>query len=1042
MNLSLVSNYLTSSDPSLQKETEIFVTQAFNYFETLRSDVNGWKICVETLLNCGQQLSESAVFFCLHVIENYLKTNYELDDESNRNVFRQFVFSWFSVNEVNSIYILNKFAYIVNTLFLFDFPSQRWNTFFQDFLAVCQNQRNCDLFLRILLQINADVADREIPRTPKKTYEHSENERNNLIKDKMRETCLLDVAHFWFNVIVSSKYNETTYRDSSPPLVCLCLNVIGAYVAWIDISLVTNESVMSDLFKLFEKIEYRCAVCECFTNILHKGMDPQSKAQLIEQFMAVDSVKAKFISVSNNSDCEDEEEREFTVKLSRLFNTAGLELVECYKKVKPKQSIEESPNSLLSFIHNAIECKFNILCQLLSHKNHIASFQVHSFAREFIQWLKNTKPDKVCVEDAKTQEFVVIISKSKFPLDYDFNVEEESEFEECRKSSKILFENLMCLNSMTCFNFLCYNVIEEIFRDWRSGKYTFADIEVALYFLYLLGENMNVIPDQKRCENLLQVMITSSISSYPHQCVHLMYFDIILRYEKFISHSLNFLVPQILISFLDERGFKNSSLKVRSRVSQVFNKFVKSHIKSKGSDKLHGFAEDIMKRLQDFLKLDITEEPSEGMTNGNVKPVNIFDDVHYYIRDEDQLLIYETVSVLIVCNHNFDIPKKGFLMRNLLFEPIWEKFESVFAKVSSLVATNDLSNCDNKINEERSVQIRNYCKSLSHYISLIARTSKGFSNVQTVKSINAQIIYLESFNRFVKCLTLNVNEDSLFAMQSAIRQLLHRLIVCLDETDILPLLPVAIENIFLTRLSFNAKNIQELVPLINQIVSKFKHSWMFQRDLMPFLKQMFLPLISSIFNLTADLNLGNDERQALHKSYYSFLCVLASNNILEVFTSLGKFNVLEKVLMSVVQGAVEFPDVTTQKSCFLVLKKIIDLQDSAPQLKSENGSSFKENQFLVEFMYKTVIPACFYAQLRQQDENQMTNECINCLRSIQQIRGNEEFCSYIQLQLLPQHFPNFSRSADLLHALVNNDNKLLKNTFKTFIQQFKKHELI
>jgi hypothetical protein len=55
----------------------------------------------------------------------------------------------------------------VNSVFLIDFPLQKWNTFFSDILALCLNKKNCDLFLRILLQINADVADREIPRSPK-----------------------------------------------------------------------------------------------------------------------------------------------------------------------------------------------------------------------------------------------------------------------------------------------------------------------------------------------------------------------------------------------------------------------------------------------------------------------------------------------------------------------------------------------------------------------------------------------------------------------------------------------------------------------------------------------------------------------------------------------------------------------------------------------------------------------------------------------------------------------------------------------------------
>lgn len=52
-------------------------------------------------------------------------------------------------------------------MFLIEYPSRGWDNFFDIFLSLCQSQENCNLFLRILLQINADVADREISHTPK-----------------------------------------------------------------------------------------------------------------------------------------------------------------------------------------------------------------------------------------------------------------------------------------------------------------------------------------------------------------------------------------------------------------------------------------------------------------------------------------------------------------------------------------------------------------------------------------------------------------------------------------------------------------------------------------------------------------------------------------------------------------------------------------------------------------------------------------------------------------------------------------------------------
>lgn len=72
-----------------------------------------------------------------------------------------------SSSEADGPLIQNKAAQIICMVFLSDFPT-RWPTFFEDLLgtlnlgttAIC-------IYLRILQAINAEIADREIPRTQK-----------------------------------------------------------------------------------------------------------------------------------------------------------------------------------------------------------------------------------------------------------------------------------------------------------------------------------------------------------------------------------------------------------------------------------------------------------------------------------------------------------------------------------------------------------------------------------------------------------------------------------------------------------------------------------------------------------------------------------------------------------------------------------------------------------------------------------------------------------------------------------------------------------
>lgn len=176
---------------------------------------------------------------------------------------------------------------------------------------------------------------------------------------------------------------------------------------------------------------------------------------------------------------------------------------------------------------------------------------------------------------------------------------------------------------------------------------------------------------------------------------------------------------------------------------------------------------------------------------------------------------------------------------------------------------------------------------LSHSINLISATSKSFSPVHTIKSVGLQDLYLHSFDMFLKTVSLNMDSESRILLQIAIRMLLHRLIVCLDEEEMVPLLPNAIQTLFLSSNEITAKSLQELVPLFSQIVPKYKHSWLFQRDILPFIGQIFSPLILLFFNLYTSAG-SESEKFSLQKSYYVFMNIIFTSNLIPSFFDLGK----------------------------------------------------------------------------------------------------------------------------------------------------------
>ena len=133
---------------------------------------------------------------------------------------------------------------------------------------------------------------------------------------------------------------------------------------------------------------------------------------------------------------------------------------------------------------------------------------------------------------------------------------------------------------------------------------SFADVEVALTLFFILGEIGNwwyqlwahiSESTTKQLEAFFAETITliaqgrilqipylsylsltcAALSTYPHQSVALVYYDTLVRYEKYLPENPDVL-RSILIAFLDNRGIRNSNATIRSRTCYLFQRFVKN----------------------------------------------------------------------------------------------------------------------------------------------------------------------------------------------------------------------------------------------------------------------------------------------------------------------------------------------------------------------------------------------------------------------------------------------------------------------------------
>ncbi|GFO01905.1 exportin-t-like [Plakobranchus ocellatus] len=92
-------------------------------------------------------------------------------------------------------FIRNKIAQVASLVFVCDFP-QRWPQFFHDLMArLTSGSLAVDMYLRILLSVQQEVVDRDIAHSPE------EAQRNNLLKDAMREMCVTELANSWYQIM-------------------------------------------------------------------------------------------------------------------------------------------------------------------------------------------------------------------------------------------------------------------------------------------------------------------------------------------------------------------------------------------------------------------------------------------------------------------------------------------------------------------------------------------------------------------------------------------------------------------------------------------------------------------------------------------------------------------------------------------------------------------------------------------------------------------------------------------------------------------------
>lgn len=885
MNINLAS-LLSSTNTNDQ-------AQALQQFNELLEAKEGLKVALCLLEQPPGNNSEWVVFFCLRLLEEFIKQKYYSVDEQDKLSMKKLCLIWFKncmsyqLNEPQ--YVINKKAQLVSLLFTLEYPNN-WPTFFLDLLPIINpsNYKMVQLYLSLLLTMNDDVMNKAIPRS------EQELQRNTVIKDHMREDCVNGLVDSLYLILLERSYSQ--YVEN----VCSALKILGLYSQWIDISYVIHSRFLELFTALLRDEATPASVVECFQCILNKGMENPAKLELIELLNSI-MIQSGLIESSLF-----ENDFDLQYDVARYYNTMGNQMIYAFQCTAKQEQDLVKARLILDAIHN----KFPSLCMLLGSEDDSVSESLLDFAIGYVSIMKvyNDLSTEEVVSNIR-ELLVICIKKLKYDESHCFQNEGEIEtlFIDFRKALRVLLVNISMLLPQ-----LMIIEIEYLFMNIEQNYDTlpYMEIELLLFLMYHAEESIQwkeLKQDQSVQDKWFSIIIrllNSSITHYKHHIVSMQYLELTTRLTHFLKERPEF-IPIVLLSFLDERGIRNSIPQVRSRACFFLCKFLKTfkcYIKD--------LDPDVLNNVMSFFDASLLHSPTLDI--------------------DDLLFLYESGGILIIYSNT--LAKREMFLS--LFQPIIDKFSVTFQAIHS-----------GKISEE---EMQPLTRTLTHLMQIAGYASKSISSSQIAQEANCLELFMQLTQHFSKVLTIPCEQETFFR---GLKTFLHRMVIVLGTT-FLHYVPELLSQLLSTRQPFY---VQEGFILINQIISHHSES------IGPYLEAITLPCIHTLFFILENQNLDTSSEvsnqgelplQELKKSYLILIhTIFSSNSNLEIFLKINSHSLIS-VLTSLTNTLIDYPCPPVQRQ-----------SSNALRLLTNQLNKFSAQ--LNDFCYQKLLPALFLTPSKQ-----------------------------------------------------------------------------
>lgn len=894
-------------DPTTDRNLQ---SQAQDFLNRLRSDNEGWQVCLSIFTRSEPSPSEVVRIVCLDVVNHAVQTH-RLEQQNLvyiKESLMGYVKRRYTVEGAagpDSATIQNKLTQTITYLFTSLYASV-WTGFFDDFVAIASdggeigssNYAGSMLYLRIVDSIHDEIADVMIPRTQKQQQNSSE------LKDMIRARDVSTIAVTWQEIL-------SRWRQIDLSIVELCLRTIAKWVSWIDINIVIDRNIQNALLELAgqqgafatdsKEAKARDAAIDTFTETVGKKMPPGDKIELI-RYLNLSDIVAQLIASRALSELRTTSnyDTDLSETVAKLVNNVVFDIVKVIDTNDVSAQIKTQARDLLQafvpYLLRFFGDEYDEICSAVipSLTDLLTMLRRHGkisggLPSEYAQMLRP-------ILDA-------IIAKMKYDETASWGDEDEAtdeaEFQDLRKRLHVLQQNVAAVDERLYTETITQvvaNTFSRLNESRDTEKPNWRDLDLALHEMYLFGElavkngglYQKSTPSSEASQRLLEMMATMvdcGLAAHPHPAIQLQFMEICVRYVQFFEHNPAS-IPKVLETFV---GFIHSQHpKVRLRSWYLFQRFVR-HLRAQ----LGNVSSTVVRAVGDLLviKAEVPQEreDQDDSSDDNAQSADA--------AFTSQLYLFEAVgcvsSTTAVPNDTKAAIAKG------VTDPLCSDLYQTLTAAKNGDARANLQ--------------------IHHIVMALGTLANGFSDWSPGVTSGApppnevSMEFVGASEAVLAALEALKNSSDI---RTAARHAFSRLLGVLGSI-ILPQLPRWIDGL-LTSASSN-EEMALFLRTLSQVVYGFK------AEIHSILDTLLSPLLQRVFTGMNLETAGTDDEiqlRELKQQYLNFILVILNNDLASVLVSPANQAIFDSFISTILRFAIDTSDPQSARLAFAAMNRM------------------------------------------------------------------------------------------------------------------------